>query len=144
MPKRSTCLLIVISILLVSVTTPARAQTAAVPDKEVAASRDSNSNTSDLRQTIANETEKLKADSASFDPSKADRDLARQQTAKKGWSTTKKTLVISAIAVGLAAILFIVIKYGKDCLRSDPPNCTPGVDENCVCEEYERRIPEGQ
>jgi hypothetical protein len=140
MLKSAATLLVIISILLVS--TPVRPQSTVVPESELAASREANTSTADLKTVISNETEKLRADSAAFDPVKADRDLAKQQTSKKGWSTTKKTLLITAIAAGIAAVLFIAIKYGKDCLRSSPPNCTPGVDENCVCEEYERRIPQ--
>jgi hypothetical protein len=140
MLKSAATLLVIISILLVS--TPVRPQSTVVPESELAASREANTSTTDLKTVISNETEKLRADSAAFDPVKADRDLAKQQTSKKGWSTTKKTLLITAIAAGIAAVLFIAIKYGKDCLRSSPPNCTPGVDENCVCEEYERRIPQ--
>jgi hypothetical protein len=140
MLKSAATLLVIISILLVS--TPVLPQSTVVPESELAASREANTSTTDLKTVISNETEKLRADSAAFDPVKADRDLAKQQTSKKGWSTTKKTLLITAIAVGIAAVLFIAIKYGKDCLRSSPPNCTPGVDENCVCEEYERRIPQ--
>jgi hypothetical protein len=140
MLKSAATLLVIISILLVS--TPVLPQSTVVPESELAASREANTSTADLKTVISNETEKLRADSAAFDPVKADRDLAKQQTSKKGWSTTKKTLLITAIAAGIAAVLFIAIKYGKDCLRSSPPNCTPGVDENCVCEEYERRIPQ--
>jgi hypothetical protein len=140
MLKSAATLLVIISILLVS--TPVLPQSTVVPESELAASREANTSTTDLKTVISNETEKLRADSAAFDPVKADRDLAKQQTSKKGWSTTKKTLLITAIAAGIAAVLFIAIKYGKDCLRSSPPNCTPGVDENCVCEEYERRIPQ--
>ena len=144
MLKTATTLLIVISISLISIPTSILPQSTAVPENEVAAKREAKTNSTDLKQVFSNETEKFKADSAAFDPVKADRDQAKQQTSKKGWSTTKKTLVIAAIAVGIAAVLFIVIKYGKNCLKSDPPDCTPGVDENCVCEVYERRIPEGQ
>jgi hypothetical protein len=141
MLKTATTFLVVLSILLLSTPHTVLPQSTAVPENELAAKREANTNTADLKQVFSNETERLKAGST-FDPVKADRDRAKQQTGKKGWSTTKKTLVIAAIAVGIAAILFIGIKYGKDCLRSSPPNCTPGVDENCVCEEYERRIPQ--
>jgi len=144
MLKTATSLLLILSTVLLSVTTPSRAQSTAVPESEVATSQSTKANAANLKQVFADETEKLKTDSTKFDPAKADRDRAKQQTSNKGWSTTKKTLVITAIAVGLAAVLFIVIKYGKDCLKSDPPDCTPGVDENCRCEVYERRIPEGQ
>jgi len=70
--------------------------------------------------------------------------LRPKQAPKKGWSKTQKGLLIAAIAVGVAALLFVAIKYGKECLRTDPEDCALGVDEPCTCVEYKRRIPEGQ
>jgi hypothetical protein len=143
--KFATTLFTIFSIVLVSTTAPTLAQPPAGSDAQPAATQNTNmASKPDLQQVFAKETEKLKAENSTFDPVKADIESSKQQAQKKGWSTTKKTLVITAIAVGLAAILFIAIKYHKDCLRSDPENCSPGIDENCVCLEYERRIPKGQ
>ena len=135
MLKFVTTLFLILSIVVVSTTMPAVAQAQADQSKAEAEKN------SELKKVFEKETEKFKADSAEFDPVKADRENAQQQAQKKGWSTTKKTLVIAAVAVGVAGLLFLLIKYGKNCLRSDPANCTPGVDENCVCLEYERRNP---
>jgi len=42
--------------------------------------------------------------------------------------------------VGIAAIVFLVAKYGKDCIRTNYPGCDLVNDEACVCEEYEKRV----
>lgn len=94
----------------------------------------------DLKDVFAKQTDIIKTNEAIFDPVKTERERGNQQAQQKGWSKTKKVLVISAIAVGVAALLFVLIKYGKDCIRSEPAGCTPGVDENCTCLEYERRV----
>ena len=138
MLKSATAYLLAFAILTVSLSLPATAQQQ-VPAKEMAVSA-SGQPPPDLTQVFAKETARIKADEAVFDPIKTDRENADQQAQKKGWSTTKKVLVISAIVVGIAAIVFIVAKYGKDCIRSEPANCTPSVDEPCVCLEYERRV----
>jgi hypothetical protein len=93
----------------------------------------------DIKAVLANEAQAYNAKAAEFDPAKADAIYNRQQ-AKKGWSTKDKVILAAAI-VGIAALVFVLVKYGKDCLRSSPAGCTPGVDEFCTCEEYERRNP---
>ena len=98
----------------------------------------------DLKLAVENKTKEFKAESATFDPVKTERENAQQQAQKKGMSKTTKTLLWTAVAVGAAALLFIVIKYGKDCLRTSPENCDLVNDEYCTCAEYERRIPKGQ
>ena len=145
MLKFATTLFTIFSIFLVSTTAPTLAQPQAKQETETAASKNTDAkNNANLKKVFEKETEQFKSESAQFDPVKTDRENAQQQTTKKGWSTTKKTLVITAIAVAVAGLLFVVIKYGKKCLRSDPENCSPGIDENCTCLEYERRIPVGQ
>lgn len=139
MLKSATASLLVFAILTVSLALPVTAQQQ-VPAKEISAANLKGS-APDLNEVFAKETARIKADSAVFDPVKTDRENANQQAQNKGWSTTKKVLVISAIAVGVAALVFLIAKYGKDCIRSEPANCTPSVDEPCVCLEYERRNP---
>jgi len=136
MLKSTTALLLVYAILFVSLGLPANAQP--VPAMEAPVKNEVQG--PDLKDVFAKQTDIIKANEAIFDPVKTERERGNQQAQQKGWSKTKKVLVISAIAVGVAALLFVLIKYGKDCLRSDPANCTPGVDENCVCLEYERRV----
>jgi hypothetical protein len=93
----------------------------------------------DIKAVLANEAQAYNAKAAEFDPAKADAIYNRQQS-KKGWSTKDKVILAAAI-VGIAALVYVLVKYGKDCLRSSPAGCTPGVDEFCTCEEYERRNP---
>ena len=139
MLKFATASLLVFAIITVSLTLPISAQQQ-VPAKESESTNASQPAQPDLNEVFAKETARIKADAAVFDPIKTDRENANQQAQKKGWSTTKKVVVISAIAVGFAALLFLVIKYGKECIRSTPENCNPVVDDNCVCHEYERRV----
>jgi len=130
------------SLLIVGTTLPVSAQSQTQTEEiPSAAAPIAAQNKSALKDVFAIETEKLKGESASFDVERSKRDNARQQTKKKGWSTTNKLLLAAAI-VGFVGLMFVVIKYGKNCLRSSPAGCTPGVDESCVCEEYERRIPQ--
>ena len=137
MLKFATTLLVVCALCIVSTRIPALGQAPPPTESSPAAER------SDLQKVFSAETERFKADSAAFDPVKVEREVAKQQAQKKGWSTTKKTLVITAIAVGVAALLFVAIKYGKKCLRYSE-FCTfdpqTGI-EDCPCEEYERRNP---
>lgn len=139
MLKSATASLLIFAIITVSLALPVTAQQR-VPAKEVPAAKP-NDTAPDLNEVFAKETARIRADSAVFDPVKTDRENANQQAKKKGWSTTKKVLVISAIAVGIAALVFLVVKYGKACIRSTPENCNPVTDEGCVCHEYERRNP---
>ena len=138
MLKFTTTLLIVFALFIVSTQAPAFGQ-AVDRTKEPSTSAEH----TDLKKVFSAETVRFASDSAAFDPVKADREVANQQAQKRGWSKTKKTLVITAIAVGFAALLFVAIKYGKKCLRYSD-NCTydpqTGI-ETCPCEEYERRNP---
>jgi hypothetical protein len=89
----------------------------------------------DLRQVFSKETQKLKSDSLSVDAKKMER-LRLKQATRSGW-TRKQTIAVVLFAVAVAAIVFFVIKYGKNCLRYEN-NCDPAFDENCYCEEYEQ------
>jgi hypothetical protein len=95
----------------------------------------------DLRQAISAETQKLKSESLSVDAKKMER-LRLKQTKRSNWST-KTTIAIVVFAIAVAALVFIVLKYGKDCLRYEN-NCNPGTDENCYCEEYAPEEPRGR
>ena len=137
MPKFATSLLVIFALITVSMQAPVLGQPLETkPESETSSSAKPQPN---LKKLFSAETERFKADSAAFDPVKADREAARQQTQKK-WSTTKKTLVIAAIAVAVAAVVFLLVKYGKDCLRYED-DCDPILDEFCQCEEFERRNP---
>ena len=140
MLKSTTALLLVYAILVVSLALPANAQQ--VPVKEAVQQAVKNETQApNLKDVFAKQTEIVKADSAVFDPVMTERQAARQQAQKKGWSRTKKTWVIIAVAVGIAAVTFLAIKYYRKCLRYSD-NCTydPNTGlEDCPCEEYEPR-----
>jgi hypothetical protein len=88
----------------------------------------------DLRQAISKETQKIKSESLAIDAKKMEK--LRRQVPKKNW-TAKKTAIVILIAVGIAALVFLLVKYGKECLRYEN-DCNPAIDENCYCEEYEQ------
>lgn len=89
----------------------------------------------DLKKVFAKETQKLKAESATVDKKQMGKLL--MQTSKNKWSG-KQTALVILIAVGIAALVFVLIKYGKECLRYED-NCDPAFDQNCYCEEYAPR-----
>lgn len=141
MLKSATTLALVYAFLTVFLTAPLVAQNQAELNDRAEAGR----KTPDLKKAFHEETLRYNAAAAVVSSSKMNSELLRQQQApKKGWSKTQKTLLIVAIAVGVAGLLFVAIKYGKECLRTEPENCTLGTDEVCTCVEYKRRIPEGQ
>ena len=136
MTRSATTLFVIFALLTITIVPPALSQP---PEKTPDLQSVSQQKKPDMKRVFEAETERFNADSAKFDPVKADREAARQQTQKK-WSTTKKTLVIAAIAVAVAAVVFLLVKYGKNCLRYED-DCDPILDEFCQCEEYERRNP---
>ena len=140
MLKISTTLFIVYAVLMAFMAVPALAQTAPAAETQAtptpATADPVNADKKpDLKKLITDSN----TEPAAFDPQEADAIHDKQQ-AKKGWSTQKKLWVTAAI-IGAVGLLFVLIKYGKECARSNPVGCTPGVDEFCTCEEYERRIP---
>ena len=140
MLKSTITLLLVYAILTVFLTLPAIAQQ--VPAKEpVAADLKKDGQPQNLKDVFAKQTDIVKADAAVFDPVKTERERGNQQAKKQGWSKTKKTLVIAAVVVGIAALTFLMIKYYRKCLRySDNCSYDPNTGlEDCPCEEYEPR-----
>ena len=141
MLKSATTFALVYALLMVFLTAPISAQNQSqLNDRPASAKK-----TPDLKNAFYEEMLRYNAAAGMVDSSKMNADLLRpKQAPKKGWSKTQKGLLIAAIAVGVAALLFVAIKYGKECLRTDPEDCALGVDEPCTCVEYKRRIPEGQ
>jgi hypothetical protein len=140
MLKSAISYILVFAILTVSITLPIAAQQKEIPAAEPVASQPSDPSP-DLKEAFDKETARIKADSAVFDPVKAERERGNQQALKKGWSKGKKTLVIVAVAAGIAALTFLLIKYYRKCLRYST-NCyyDPNTgQEDCPCEEYEPR-----
>lgn len=91
----------------------------------------------DMNSAIAEANTKIAKDAAAFDPVKLERANSKQQQ-KNNWTRNEK-IVLAAVIVGIAAIVVLVVKYGKDCVRSRPAGCNPVTEEGCVCEEYEQR-----
>ncbi len=127
-------LAVIYALLVLSVSFSAQEKTTPLPPVNVPAAADSQETTPDMKQLVSEETQKLNQDSARFDPVAIDK-AVRKQTTKKGWTTTQKTWLVLGI-IGFAVLMFVLIKYGKDCVRSSPEGCTPGVDELCTCQEY--------
>jgi len=139
MLKSTTALFLVYAMLMVSLALPANAQQ--VPVKEPLAEVKKDGQPQNLKDVFAKQTDVVKANEAVFDPVKTERDRGNQQAKKQGWSRTKKTWVIIAVAVGIAAVTFLAIKYYRKCLRySDNCSYDPNTGlEDCPCEEYEPR-----
>lgn len=61
-----------------------------------------------------------------------------QTPPKPGLTKKEKTWIVLGI-IGLAALLFVAIKYAKNCLKTDPANCVLGGEDPCTCTEYETK-----
>ncbi len=88
---------------------------------------------SNLNQVIARENEKIQKKSSVLDLKELEK--SQRQVPKQNWTAKEKTFLILGI-IGTAALVFLVIKYGKDCVRYEN-NCNPGSD-NCYCAEYKQ------
>ena len=140
MLKSTTALFLVYAILTVSLALPANAQQ--VPVKEQLADEvKKDGQPQNLKDVFAKQTDIVKANEAVFDPVKTERERGNQQAQKQGMSKTKKVLLWTALAVGMAALLFVAIKYAKKCIRySDDCDYNPDTGNyDCRCEEYEPR-----
>lgn len=140
MLKSTTALFLVYAMLIVSLALPANAQQ--VPAKEQLADEvKKDGQPPNLKDVFAKQTDIVKANEAVFDPVKTERERGNQQAQKQGMSKTKKVLLWTAIAVGMAALLFVAIKYAKKCIRySDDCDYNPDTGNyDCPCEEYEPR-----
>jgi anti-sigma factor RsiW len=137
---KSTTWFLVFAILTVSITFPVSAQQVPAKDAVVPAA-EKDPVASDLKDVFARQTAKVKADESVFDPVKTERERGKQQSQKPGMSKTKKALLWTALAVGVAALIFVAIKYAKKCIRySDDCDYNPDTGNyDCPCEEYEER-----
>lgn len=148
MPRSIATLLLVYSMLIVTTVAPVHAQPQArpvdntiaeVPKKPEPANTTTDAKPAkkkiDFKKVIEEETKRLKVDSAKFDPVKIELEKAKQAR-KSGWSK-KDTALMVVFAVGIAVLVWFVIKYGKECAETNPPHCSLGTDEFCTCERYE-------
>ncbi len=138
MIRSSTIVIVIFALFIVTVNpAPVLAQARLVDPPKAVASQSSKAKQPDYKEVLARANEKYKTESVEFDPVKIEREKSRQ-AAKKGMSTKEKTLW-TVFAVGIAVLVVLLIKYGRDCKTSEPAGCTPGVDEFCTCTEYEPR-----
>ncbi|HMT07277.1 MAG TPA: hypothetical protein PKA82_04670 [Pyrinomonadaceae bacterium] len=133
--RLNTTLFLIYSILLTTFSMPALAQPSAnvVPNDDVL--RHSTKAAPDIKKAIDEQSKELRRKSETFDPVAYER-IERRQT-KKGWSKSDKILM-AAFVVGITVLVVLLVKYGKNCIRTSPPNCNIGTDDNCYCEEYEQ------
>ena len=93
----------------------------------------SEENQSDLDQVIARENEKILKEASFLDSKKLEK--SQRQVPKQNWTAKEKTFLILGI-IGTAALVFLLIKYGKECARYEN-NCSPSED-GCYCAEYKQ------
>lgn len=87
----------------------------------------------DLRQTFAKETQKLKNESAAVDAKEMDK--IRRQVPKNNW-TKKQVILVSAIVVALVGLAIVLAYNTKRCVRREPSGCNFNDDFDCQCVEY--------
>ncbi|MFT3743795.1 MAG: hypothetical protein QM785_05815 [Pyrinomonadaceae bacterium] len=94
----------------------------------------------DMKRVIAEHNKKYAELSGKTDAKTMEKlDRQRAQTQGNGLTGKQKLAIVLGV-VAIAAIVFFVVKYGKNCLRSEPAGCTPTVDEPCTCLEYEQNL----
>lgn len=141
MLKHATTLFLIAAILSVTLTSPVHGQppVASGPSEpsntQTATAANSDKAKPDLKKTFEDETKKFNAKSAEFDPVKIEHENNKQQAKKKFWNKTN-TIVMVSFAIGIAVLVWFVIKYGKECIETTPRNCNLYSDDNCYCERY--------
>ena len=71
---------------------------------------------------------------------KAMEKLGRQTPKGNGLTGRQKTYIFLGI-IGFAALVFVLVKYGKDCAVYEPAGCTPSSDDNnCTCKQYKQNL----
>lgn len=142
MLKLTTSLLCLFSLVIATLPSTAVAQTKEAPVAKQTALKNSTEKSPDLKIAVDQKSKEFSVQSSTFDPVKTERENANHQAQqKKGMSKTKKALLWTAVAVGLAAVIFVAIKYAKKCIRySDDCDYNPNTGNyDCPCEEYEQR-----
>lgn len=94
----------------------------------------------DMKKAIAENNKKYAELSGKTDAKTMEKlDRQRAQVKGNGLTGKQKFYIVLGIAA-VAALVFVLVKYGKDCKTSEPAGCTPGVDEFCTCTEYEQNL----
>jgi len=136
MLKSVTCLAIFL-LFLTSFSTPASAQVQHPAQNANASNANTTKVRPNLKSLIAENERRYNANSGNVTVKELEKIDREQQQQKKGW-TGKQKLALVAVIVGIAALVFVLVKYGKDCIRSEPSGCNPVTDDNCRCLEYEQ------
>jgi len=137
MVRFSTVLLVIYSLFIVLLANPAFAQTvsstktvdtsgAEIPKRESSVF---------LKRSIA-ESDKAWSDRSSSVDVREMEKISRQTPQNHRMSTWKMVGIGLAI-VATAAIVYLLVRYGEECKRREPANCRPGVDQVCICVEFE-------
>ena len=134
--KFTTTFFVIYSILSLSLSTPVQAQSL-LPVAGTARVTNTGDPKPDLWKAVVENERQYNARAAVPNIRELER-LNRQFPKKKGLTGKQKTWIVFG-AIGFAALIFVLIKYGKDCIRSEPAGCTPTVDEPCTCLEYEKK-----
>lgn len=106
---------------------------AAVPGQTLSKAPQNEPNGLKLRELLTKETENIKREGKVIDKKKMQK--TPRQTMRNGLTGKEKTFLIVFIA-GMAVLVALLIKYGKNCLRYEN-DCSPSAD-GCYCEEYEQ------
>lgn len=128
-------LLLIGSLLILPASRSVLAQASMTPE-EVGVTGNQSPPAVDMRKAIAENDLKHRERAGKTDAKTMER-LDRQQAQRQGLTGKQKFFIVLGVAA-FAALIVLLIKYGKDCKTSDPPNCTVGVDEFCTCTEYEQ------
>ena len=90
-----------------------------------------------IKKVVAENERRYKDRTASVDVKELEK-IERKAPKGPGMSKKDKTF-LAVFIVGLAVLVVLLVKYGKNCEVSDPPGCNPVTDENCTCTQYEQR-----
>ena len=136
MVRFSTVLLVIYSLLVVFLVDPVFAQTDSPPAGNAVGTmaRQSESSTA-IKRSIA-ESDKAQRERSSIDAKEMEK-ISRQTPQYHRRMSTWKMVGIGLAIVATAAIVYLLIRYGEECKRREPTNCRPGVDQVCICVEFE-------
>lgn len=90
----------------------------------------------DVRRAVEEQTKLIQSQGETVDARQMEKELLRGAKKKGGMTTKQKTWLVLGI-IGTAALIFVLVKYYRECLRYED-NCIPG-NETCLCEEYAPR-----
>lgn len=91
----------------------------------------------DLKSIIARNEQTYRERSATVDV-KAMEKIARQTPKGNGLTGKQKAYIVLGV-VGLAALVFVLVKYGKNCKTYSPAGCS-SLDDNCTCTDYHQNL----